>query len=305
MKGKRDIPIEQVLDLYIMTEMSFNTSLVNLLSQAGVIAHFFNYYNFYIGSYYPKDSSVSGSLLVKQVQHYSENRERMHLACEFVASAADGIYRNLRYYQERGKELSDVMLEISALRKLIPHQETVQELMGLEGNIHKLYYEAWNQIINQELEFERRVKRPPDNVINTMISFVNSLIYTTVLSQIYHTHLNPTISYLHEPGVRRFSLALDLAEIFKPLIGDRLIFSMLNKNQITEDSFTKGLNYSQLTETGSKKILAEFDKRLNTTIKHKELGKDVSYRYLIRLECYKIVKHLIGEKEYTGFRIWW
>lgn len=88
---------------------------------------------------------------------------------------------------------------------------------------------------------------PPDNMINTLISFVNTIIYSKVLTEIYHTQLNPTISYLHEPGSRRFSLCLDLAEIFKPLIGDRVIFSLLNRNQITERSFEKELNFLHLT----------------------------------------------------------
>ena len=138
-----------------------------------------------------------------------------------------------------------------------------------------------------------------------MISFVNSLIYAKVLSEIYHTQLNPTISYLHEPGVRRYSLSLDLSEVFKPLIGDRLIFSLLNRNQITEKSFTKELNFLHLNKEASRLIVTEFEKRMKTTIMHKELGKQVSYQYLIRLEAYKLIKHLIGEKEYEGFRIWW
>ncbi len=83
-------------------------------------------------------------------------------------------------------------------------------------------------------------------MINSLISFVNTLIYTKVLGELYRTQLNPTISYLHEPGERRFSLSLDLAEVFKPLIGDRLIFSLLNRNQITENSFTKELNFLHL-----------------------------------------------------------
>ena len=104
---------------------------------------------------------------------------------------------------------------------------------------------------------------PPDNMINSLISFVNTLIYTKVLSEIYHTQLNPTISYLHEPGVRRFSLSLDIAEVFKPLIGDRLIFSLLNRKQITEDSFTKELNFLHLKKDASKLIVSELEKRLN------------------------------------------
>ena len=138
-----------------------------------------------------------------------------------------------------------------------------------------------------------------------MISFVNSMIYAKILSEIYHTQLNPTISYLHEPGVRRFSLCLDVSEVFKPLIGDRLIFSLLNRKQITEDSFTKELNFLNLKKEASALISRELEERLKKTIMHKELGRQVSYQYLIRLEAYKLIKHLIGEKEYEGFKIWW
>ena len=142
-------------------------------------------------------------------------------------------------------------------------------------------------------------------MINSLISFVNSLIYTTVLSEIYKTQLNPTISFLHEPGVKRFSLCLDIAEIFKPLIGDRMIFSLLNRNQITENDFDRESNFLYLKESAKKKILMEYDERLKRTIKHRDLGREVSYRYLIRLECYKLIKEIIGEKEYMGFKIWW
>ena len=141
--------------------------------------------------------------------------------------------------------------------------------------------------------------------IRTLISYVNTLVYTKVLSAIYNTQLNPTVSYLHEPGSRRFSLSLDIAEIFKPIIGDRLIFSLLNKKQITEKSFTKDLNYLHLTKEASRTIVDELDKKLQTTIKHKELNKNVSYEYLMKLECYKLIKHLLGEKEYEPFKIWW
>ena len=146
---------------------------------------------------------------------------------------------------------------------------------------------------------------PPDNMINSLISFVNSMIYAKILSEIYHTQLNPTISYLHEPGARRFSLCLDVSEVFKPLIGDRLIFSLLNRKQITEDSFTKELNFLHLKKEASALISRELEERLKKTIMHKELGRQVSYQYLIRLEAYKLIKHLIGEKEYEGFKIWW
>lgn len=302
---KKDLPIERVGDIYVMSEMSFNSSLINILSQNGIPIHFFNYYSFYTGSFYPREQLVSGNLLVHQVKHYLDSEKRLKLAKAFIEGASFNIYRNLRYYNGRGKNVQSFMDTIEDLRKEIPKAKSIQELMGYEGNIRKTYYKAWPIIIDREIEFEKRVKNPPDNMINTMISFLNTLIYTKVLSELYQTQLNPTISYLHEPGDRRFSLSLDIAEIFKPILADRLIFSLLNRNQITEKSFTKGLNYLHFTKEASKTVVAELDAKMQTTIKHKDLDKTVSYQHLMRLECYKLVKHLLGEKEYEPFKIWW
>lgn len=302
---KRDIPIERISDIYVMSEMSFNTTFLSYISQYGIPIHFFDYYNFYTGSFYPKESNLAGQLLVNQVQHYTEYDKRLLIAKKFIQAAADNIYRNLRYYNGRDKNVSDYMKDIDSLRTGLVGVKSIQELMGIEGNIRKKYYAAWSVIINQEIEFDKRVMHPPDNMINSLISFVNSLVYTRTLSEIYHTQLNPTISYLHEPGIRRYSLCLDISEVFKPLIGDRLIFSLLNRKQITEKSFTKELNYLHLKKDASKLIVSEFEKKMKQTIMHKELGRQVSYQYLIRLEAYKLIKHLIGEKEYEGFRIWW
>lgn len=302
---RRYIPIETVDEIYVMSEMDFNTNLINFLSKYGVVVHFFNYYSFYTGSFQPREKLVSGNLLINQAEHYSDNKKRLIIAQKFIDGASYNIYRNLRYYNGRGKDVQSFMDKIEAFRKDIYKTESINELMGYEGNIRKTYYEAWNIIIDQNIDFKKRVRNPPDNMINTLISFINTLVYTKVLSAIYNTQLNPTISYLHEPGERRFSLSLDISEIFKPIIADRLIFSLLNKKQITEKSFTKDLNYLHLKKEASKTIAAELDSRLQTTIKHKELNKNVSYEYLMRLECYKLIKHLIGEKEYEPFKIWW
>lgn len=302
---KRDIPIERISDIYVMSEMSFNTAFLNYISQYGIPIHFFNYYNFYTGSYYPRESLLAGQLLVNQVEYYRDSVKRIKIAQKIIDAASFNIYRNLRYYNGRGKEVSKWMNEIDGLRKQIEKTNTINELMGIEGNIRQQYYAAWNVIVNQEIKFEKRVMHPPDNMINSLISYVNSLIYSKTLSEVYHTQLNPTISYLHEPGVRRYSLCLDISEVFKLLIGDRLIFSLLNRKQITEESFTQELNFLHLKKEASKLIVRELENSLKKTIKHKELGRQVSYQYLIRLELYKLIKHIIGEKEYEGFKIWW
>ena len=194
---------------------------------------------------------------------------------------------------------------ISGLSDLIGAQTEINSVRGIEGKMRERYYQAWRHILSEEWTFERRVRRPPDNEVNALISFGNSHLYTVCLSEIYRTQLTPTISYLHEPGARRFSLALDLSEIFKPLIVDRAIFRLINTGQLKDTHFDKSLDGCFLTDPGKKLFLSALEDRLSTTIKHRRLGRSVSYRHLIRLECYKLVRHLTGVETYRAFRAWW
>ena len=96
---KKVIPVERVDDIYVMTEFDFNTSLLNFLSQHGISIHFFNYYGFYTGTYYPKESLVSGRLLIKQLNNYENKDKRLKIAKAFIDSASYNIHRNLIYYK--------------------------------------------------------------------------------------------------------------------------------------------------------------------------------------------------------------
>lgn len=302
---KKDIPIERIKDLYIFSELEYNSKLFEFLGSNGVNVHMFNYYNYYVGSFYPKESKVSGKLLIEQVSHYTDKEKRVKIAKEFIIAASFNILRNIKYYQNRGKNLENYIEEIEKLRIKLNECQTIEEIMGIEGNIRKAYYASWKIIINQEIDFEKRIKRPPDTMINVLISFLNSILYTKILSIIYKTQLNPTISYLHEPGTKRFSLTLDISEIFKPLIVDRTIFSLLNKNIINENDFVKEDYYLRMKDEGMKKTLKELEETLKRTIMHKKIKREVSYEHLIKLELYKLIKHLMEEQEYQGFKIWW
>lgn len=177
--------------------------------------------------------------------------------------------------------------------------------MNVEGRIRAEYYLKFDEILPEEFKMEGRSRQPPKNMINSLISFGNSMMYSTVLTEIYNTQLNPTISYLHEPLERRFSLALDLSEIFKPLFVDRLIFYLVNKRMITEKDFDNDLNCCLLNDNGRNIFIKEYNKKLEKTIKHKDLNKKVSYKRLIRLEAYKLKKHILEVKKYDPFVIWW
>lgn len=303
---KKFIPVENVKEIYLFGEVSFNTKLLDFLSQKKLILHYFNYYEYYSGSFYPREFYNSGFMILNQVKHYIDLKKRLMLAKKFVKGAALNSLKILKYYERRGTSLNDKINEIEEYIKKIEDKEEINKLMEIEGKIKSKYYSCFNKIISNKLfKFKSRKKRPPADRINALISFSNMLIYSYVLSDIYQTHLDPRIGYLHSTNFRRFTLNLDVAEIFKPVIGDRTIFSIINKGILKENDFEPYLKGIILNEKGKKKFLQYIEEKLKQTIKHSKLKKNVSYRQLIKLELYKIEKHLIGEKEYAPFVMDW
>ena len=151
---------------------------------------------------------------------------------------------------------------------------------------------------------KKKKKRPPDNPINAMISFGNSLLYTKTISAIYRTHLDQRISFLHEPSEGRFSLSLDISEVFKPIIVYKTIFDLINNKKIqVSKHFDKKVNYCLLNEEGKKIFVTAFEERIESTFNHAKLKRRVSYRTAIKLDCYKLIKYIIENKEFIPFSI--
>lgn len=300
----RFIPIESVSDLYVFGSLDANSALYNFMGKEQVNVHFFDYYENYTGSFYPKEYLLAGRVVVNQVLHYTKMPKRILLARKFVEGAAFNMLKNLRYYQKRDRNLDANIETMEGLVNQISSANAIDELMGIEGNIRQIYYAGFDDIL-RDFSMEGRSKQPPLNEINTLISFGNMMCYTLCLTQLYHTQLNPTISYLHEPGARRYSLALDIAEIFKPILVDRTIFRVLNKREIQSSDFSIELNRCVLKESGKKSFIRAWEERLGETIQHRLLKKHVSYKHLVKLECYKLSKHILDMEEYKPFKIWW
>jgi CRISPR-associated protein Cas1 len=298
------LPVEQVGDIYVFGSLKANSALFNFLGQKDIAVHFFDYYENYTGSFMPRDSVLSGKLLLAQTAAYQNKKKRLEIARKFIEGAAFNMVKNLKYYDNRGKDLESYIQKINELALQINNTEDIKELMGTEGMIRQTYYSAFDLIIN-DFVMELRTKQPPQNEVNALISFGNMMCYTETLRAIHQTQLNPTISYLHSPGERRYSLSLDISEIFKPIIVDRVIFKVLNKKMIQPQHFDRKLNSCLLNQSGKKIFVQAMEERYKETIKHKSLNRNVSYKHLIKLECYKLVKHLLGIEEYKPFKMYW
>lgn len=301
---QRYIPIEGVEDLFCFGSLEANSAMYNFLGKNGINVHFFDYHEHYTGSFMAKDYLLAGQVQVKQVQHYTDTNKRLVLARRLVNGAVGNMLRNLKYYRNRGPEVGLEIEKIELLAGGISKSSKVQELMGIEGNIRQVYYQTFDKIV-PGYYFDTRTRRPPENEINVLISFGNMMCYTTCLSVIYHTQLNPTISFLHEPGARRYSLALDLSEIFKPVLVDRVIFSMLNKKQIKPKDFEWQNQLCILKKSAKMSFISSFEKRLKETMQHRKLKRKVSYKQLVKMEGFKLIKHIMGIEAYEPWKAKW
>lgn len=298
------IPIEGVSNLYVFGSLNVNSALVNFLGKQQVSVHFFDYYEHYTGSFQPKEYLLAGKMQLCQTLAFADNTKRLAVARRFVDGAAFNMVKNLRYYNNRGQDMEGLIEAIANYQPGIELAPDIPTLMGIEGNIRQVYYQGFDLIL-KDFEMGGRSKRPPKNEINTLVSFGNMMCYSLCLDQIYHTQLNPTISFLHNPGYRRYSLALDISEIFKPLLVDRTIFRLINKRELQKKDFEVGTNSCTLKDSGRKTFVKAWEERLNETIQHRSLNKHVSYKHLVKLECYKLSKHLLGMEEYKPFKMWW
>ncbi|KRU23804.1 CRISPR-associated endonuclease Cas1 [Clostridium sporogenes] len=303
-KGNFYIPVEGIREIYCLNEVSLNTKLLDFLGRVGIVVHFFNYYGQYSGTFYPKEYLISGDLTVKQSKAYLENREV--IAKAVVKGIAENIYEVLYHYYKHGKK--ELKLYIDWLREEVPivldGDLSIKQILTVEGEIWQRFYGSFQYFLPETFLFNKRVKRPPDNPMNALISFGNSILYAKTITQIYHTHLNQSISFLHEPSEGRFSLCLDLSEVFKPVIVYKTIFELVNNRRIQVGKhFDKKLNYCLLNESGKKIFVEALEQRFENVFSHTKLNRKTSYRTAIKLDGYKLIKYIVEGKEFKPFSL--
>ena len=190
---KRTIPINDIKSIHLFSETDLNTKVLVFLNQHGIPFHVYNYYGYYSGTFYPREKLVSGVIVVDQVRHYTDQQKRLTLAREFIDTAIHNILQNLTHYKDSGKDVASFIERIKTEAETLQGKNTIADIMGVEGRSREIYYSAFDTFLRDGFAFERRSKRPPENRLNALISFGNSLMYATTLSEIYHTQLHPSI----------------------------------------------------------------------------------------------------------------
>ena len=298
------IPVEGTKEIYCLNEISINTKLLDFISRNNIVIHFFNYYEGYSGTFYPKNKYNSGKLLIRQLKAFEENR--LVIAKKIVSGIGENIYEVLyHYYKHNKKEVKNTLDWIKGeFYKRVLESNDIKSLMSVEGEVWQRFYSEFKIILPEEFIMNKRCKRPPDNPINALISFGNSLLYTKTISSIYRTHLDQRISFLHEPSEGRFSLSLDISEVFKPVVVYKTIFDLVNRKILKVDKhFDKKVNYCLLNEEGRNIFIKAFEERLESVFIHPKLKRKVSYKTAIKLDCYKLIKFIMEGKPFKPYSL--
>lgn len=301
---KIEIPTEVTEHINIYSQIIFSSNFFNTLNQNNIKVSLFDQYDYYIGSFIPVNHHKSASILIKQVENYIDKSKRLELAKKIIDSGTTNIITNLKYYNKRNDDiqLDKIIDDLKICKQEMKTANTLEILLLQEARMRELYYSSYNIILNnQEFKFTKRTRRPPKDALNAMISFGNTLIYQKIANEIYKTKLDIRISYLHSATRRYENLNLDISEIIKPVLVDKVIFSLINKRIIdAKVHFEKRNNGVFLNKEGKYIFIEQLNKKLNSTITIND--KKVSYQEILQQEVLKLLRYFKYNEEYEPFK---
>lgn len=303
--GKKYIPVETCDSINIYSNVIVGAEFFSFMKSKKVSVAFFDKYGEYIGIFNATENTRSVSVMMKQVLVYKEETKRVELAKKIELAALHNIRENLRYYYKKKKtetlekQIQQMDIELASMKEA----DSIQEMMLIEARCHQKYFLCWDEIINQnDFIFDKRTRRPPRNALNALISFGNVFLYRKIAVEIYKSSLDIRIGILHSTNRRSESLNLDIAELFKPLIVDRTIFTMIHNKELNKDLH---FNYEEdggvyLNKEGKKKFIKRLEDKLGQKITVK--GEQLTYHTLIRKEIQKIFKAIVYEESYKPYK---
>ena len=173
--------------------------------------------------------------------------------------------------------------------------------MGIEGNASTYYWMAISEILPDDVKFYQRVNRFPDDITNAMLNYGYAILASEVTKHLVLNRLDPYCGFLHFDRDRRTSLTFDLIEEFRQQLVDKVVFSLINTGQITNDDLDKRNDSISLEKR--KLIIAKILDKVNSKINFE--GENLTYGEIIDKQAQKIVNSLVNDKEYNGFYLRW
>lgn len=301
---KKYIPVETMDSLYIYSNTIFTSEFFSFANKKGVNIAFFDKFGEKIGSFVPQNCRKNMKTQIKQMQIYQDTKERLAIARKLEIASIANLRANLRYYGRRKESqiLTQAVEQMSDYVKKLNEAQDVNGLMLIEAQARQKYYQCFNEILDsQEFVFTKRTRRPPKDSLNSMISFGNTMLYQRIANEINRTSLDIRIGFVHAAGFRPESLNLDIADLFKPILVDRTIFTLVNRKMIHAVDFVEVEQEGIfISGEGKRLFIREFERKLYQTILVE--GQQRTYDYIIKREIQKIKKYVEQGEKYVPYK---
>ena len=321
---KKRIPLIKVDEVVVMGEVTLTASAIVMLLEKNIEIHFLGYYGQFKGRLTP---GLSKNSLLRMAQHRTHNdlSKRGELARRFVIGKLSNQRTMLQRSNRRqtdplfNQEIEQIGGIIRRLGTLSTEGGTtstlasgdsgiegtpLETILGMEGAGSAAYFHCFGTMLSdqQQWAFAGRVKRPPTDPVNALLSYGYALLTTQVASAVQMIGFDQFIGYLHSSVYGRPALALDLMEEFRPVIVDSVVLTLLNNRMLSKNDFHVELGAYRLKNEPRKTFLTRFEERLNEEVTHPLFGYKVKYRRCIEIQARLLAKCLTGElDEYPPF----
>jgi CRISPR-associated protein Cas1 len=231
----------------------------------------------------------------------------LRLARAFVV----GKIRNARTLLRRNaRTLPDGLLyQLAAARHRAEGAEALEQLLGIEGTAAREYFANFALMFKAgededvpAFEFTSRNRRPPRDPVNALLSFLYALLSKEMLVTLVGVGFDPYLGFYHQPRYGRPALALDLREEFRPLVADSVAIGLINNGELRPSDFIARAEAVALTESGRRRVIDAYERRMDTLVTHPRFGYAVSYRRIFEVQARLLARFLLGEIEaYPAF----
>jgi CRISPR-associated protein Cas1 len=295
-------PALTVGNILCFGQVSVSPFLMGYCGEQGIGLAFYTEYGRFLARVQGKQT---GNVLLRRTQYrWADDDEksvsiaRLMVAAK-IANSRSVLMREIRNHGDNAVLQSAVDKLATSLRRA-QHAGSVNEAMGIEGDAANAYFGVFNELIRGSgFAFGGRVRRPPTDPVNALLSFVYSLITNECSSALQGVGLDPYVGFLHKDRPGRVSLALDLLEEFRAPWADRFVLTLINRRQIQLSDFvTEASGAVRLTDDARKSLLTAWQERKQTEVIHPYLEESVPIGLLPHCQALLLARHIRGDLEY-------
>ena len=295
--GRKAIPLNGVKHVLCMGNGSISIRLLKDMGRRGIRFTVLDAGGRFLGAFEAEDETPSGRVRIGQAELFLDDTGRLRIAKAIVNAQVKSMRGLLQRYRRNGTTGVDAPLDgLESAIGMVDAATTIEALMGAEGQARAFLHDAFGEI-SPNARLERRIRRPPPDPVNCLMSFFNMLLYSACANELAKTHLDRSISFLHTPGMGRRSLSIDMAETFRPVLSDALLLSMFRRDQPNPFWFSRTPGVCLLSEKGRIKATERFWSRIE------ERSETSTLRQAIHRQCLSLEREALGVGQFKPF-VW-